>query len=76
MAKMECLHMNIGVILEAPIVYLIGDGQLEGICLVKTWTSFLDDIFHQGSLQLNMQQQGSREIEGGRCGETDRERRF
>ena len=48
-AYLECLHTNRGVISEAPIVYLIGDGQLEGKSLVKTWISILAEIFQLGS---------------------------
>ena len=37
MAEMECLHISRGVIPDALIVYLIGDGHLEGKHLVKAW---------------------------------------
>ena len=66
MAELECLQTNRGIIPDTLIVYLIGDGQLEGKYMVKTWTSLLAEIFHPGSPKLIMGQQDSREIEGGR----------
>ena len=57
MAMLEGLHTSRGLIPDAPILYLIRDGKLEGKYLVKTWISFLGDIFHPVSLQLKMGQQ-------------------
>ena len=63
MTELECPYTKRGVITDAPIVYLIWNGQMEGKCLVKTWTAILAEIFHPGSPQLNMGQYNSGESE-------------
>jgi len=60
-----------GVLTGPPLVYLIGNRQVEGKVFVKVWTAPLVEIFHPGLPQVILWQENSREIEGGRSKERE-----
>ena len=69
MREVEYLHTNRGVISGKMVSYLIGDWKTDGKSWLKNWTALLTEICQPGPAQITLDEEDSRECEGGRSRE-------
>ena len=69
-----CLYTYRGVVSGPTLVYLIGYGKTEEKSWIKTWTALLSEICQTGPAQITLDEEDSREYEGGRSREREWER--
>ena len=68
---MEYLHTNRGVISGKMLSYLMGVWTTDGKSWLKNWTALLTEICQPGPAQITLDEEDSREYEGGRSLENE-----
>ena len=71
---MEYLHTKRGVISGKMLSYLIGVWKTDGKSWLKNFTALMAEICQHGRAQVTLDEEDSRECEGGRSRERERER--
>ena len=66
MREVEYLHTNRGVISGKMLSYLIGVWKTDGQSRLKNLTALPAEIFQPGPAQITLDEEDSRECEGGR----------
>ena len=69
LCKVEYLHTNRGVILGKMLSFLIGVWKTDGKSWLKNLTALLAEICQPGPAQITLDEEDSRECEGGRSRE-------
>ena len=71
MREVEYLHTNRGVLSGKMLSYLIGVWKTDGKSWLKNLTVFMAEICQHGPAEITLDEEDSRECEGGRSRENE-----